>query len=167
MKQVRYGHQGSRPPHQFRSIALRRNQLIQSIDRHELNAGGEIDLFFWNSFETPLHHSAGSSVPIMIRILQQFAAFPEQGIIPPPAISPDSFQLRAFELAKSFANLQPEPCNIPMERAAILNRFIGEAVDFLGCDYSGVEMRQNRPPALGAKIECQKCPHARSPRHTT
>jgi len=54
----------------FGGFPLCRDELIQRVDGHELNAGRVVDLFLPNFGEDLLHDTFGPAVAVMVRILE-------------------------------------------------------------------------------------------------
>ncbi len=64
----------------LRSLTSSSEELIQGIDRHELNASGSVDLFLPDLTDDFFHDSVGSAVAVVVRILEHLAPFSQQGI---------------------------------------------------------------------------------------
>ena len=134
-------------------LALRGEELIQSVDGHELNAGRLVDFLRGHFPEDFLHDSFGSAGRDSGK---DFAATRR---VLPTAHSPRPMrQLRCPPVPlrpsrESLSHFEPEPGHVPVKRSAVFDRLIGETMHLLGRENARLKMRQNSPSTLGAKVE--------------
>ena len=68
--------------HQFVST-----QLIQRVDRHELNAGDAVDALFADLLRECLHHAVGTRIAIVEWIADEVAVLIKQSVVDAPGIN--------------------------------------------------------------------------------
>ena len=117
-------------------LTLCGEELIQSVDGHELNTGRVVDLLLTNFPEDFVHDPFGASVAVVVRVLEQLTAFSQQGVVHTPGINADPCQLHFFQRSEGLAHFEPESSYVPAQRSSIFDRLIGETMNLLGRENS-------------------------------
>src|SRR6202008_3213453 len=81
IEEVRYRYPLLRNRQDGWRVALGSEELIERVDRHELDTCCPIDLVLRYLSKHLLHHSFGAAIAIVIRILKQFTALAQQSIV--------------------------------------------------------------------------------------
>lgn len=90
MKKVGNRYEVPRRLQRRRFRTFRRRELVERVDRHELNSRGAIDVFSRDNGEDFFHHTFRARIPIVKRILKQLPLFIEQRVVHPPGIRADA-----------------------------------------------------------------------------
>ena len=141
VKQIGNSDQFSRRPQQRRRFSNCGKQLVQRVDGHELNPGSPVNLFLRDFSEHFLHHTDGSRVSVMIRILQQLSFLAKQRVIHSPSVHTNPCQPCFLQARQSLANLPPQARYIPVQASAIFDGLIFESTDFLRCQNAATQVR--------------------------
>ena len=99
-------------------IAAHRDQLVERVDRHELQAGRREDFFARDTSERLVHDAGRAGVAVVVRLAEQFAAFGEQDVVDSPGIDAHADRARAIGLRgfeQAVLNLAPEAEHVPAE----------------------------------------------------
>ena len=107
---------------QFGGLTSSGEELIQSVDGHELNASRLVDLLLANLTDDFLHDPFGPAVAVVVRILEQLAAFSQQRIVHAPGVNADARQFHFAQSRESLPHFIPEPRHVPVKRSAIVRR---------------------------------------------
>ena len=137
---------------------LRQGQeLIERVERQELQAGDLVDPLARDALERRVEHAVGPRVAIMHRVAQQGIAPSDQAEIDAPGIDADAVELAAgrSRLPQRDLELLEEPGQVPVERIEHPDRAVGEAMDLLQLEPLAVEAAQEPPAALGAQVQRQ------------
>jgi hypothetical protein len=73
-----------------------RQQLIERVDLHKLDAGALEDLLTRHTPECLVKHPVGAPVAVVVRVGDQGAVAVEQGEVHAPGIQADAIQTRAI-----------------------------------------------------------------------
>src|SRR5207302_9268286 len=90
IKEVRHCDQALCGEKDLGRISPGRDQLIEGVDGHELDAGDGVDLFLRNLAKDFLHDTAGATVAIMVGVLEEFSPLSKQRVIHTPGVYADS-----------------------------------------------------------------------------
>ena len=158
MEQV--GHHQQRLGHvqQRRAGQLHRQQLIQRVELHELQAGVAEDFLAADDAEGLFHHAVGAAVAVMVGIAQQFVAASQQAEIDAPGIDADAGDAVGPFAAggpQALADVRPLAQQVPIQMAGDFDRAVLEAVDLFQPQLPAVEQPQHVPPAGGPHVHRQ------------
>lgn len=71
-----------------------------------------------------------------------------------PRVDAEAFHAGAFEAIETPAHLEPEPQDVPLERAVLPDRFVRETMDFANVQKVRAQPADNGTAALSTEIEC-------------
>ena len=140
---------------QPRGGARRRDQLIERVEREELDPRDVVDARPRHAREDVLHDAVGPRVPVVVGIGQEVPVLPDQPVVAAPGVDADAFQARppGRDLLERPLHVQPEPGDVPIERAVHADRFVGETADFREPEHPRPEMPRHRASTLSTKVE--------------
>ena len=131
-------------------------QLIQRVERQELDAGDGVDLVGRDAFEHGLHDAVGALVAIVIRVLQEDALLADERVVAAPGVDADAVDRRGGRALHPLLDLEPDAQDVPVERAVLADRLVDEAVDLADVEHARAEPAEHGAAALGSEIERQK-----------
>ena len=134
-------------------LAARREELVDRVDRHQLDAGRGIDLFAGHDGQRVGHGGGVARVAIMIGVLEQLALGAEERVIDAPRIDGDAGQRRVAHERERVPHLAPQGLDVPAQRPCLCQRRVREAMELVDADQSALEARQNGAAAFGSEIE--------------
>src|SRR5438477_1860357 len=114
----------------LRSLMLCGVELIESIDRHELNASRAVDFLSANLSQDLFHDPFGPAVAVVIGIFEQLTAFTQKSVVHAPRINTDARKFHFAQSREGFPRFGPKSRHIPVERSAVFDWFIGETMHF-------------------------------------
>ena len=145
------GHHQQRLGHvqQRRAAELHRQQLVERVELHELQAGVAEDLLAADDAEGLFHHAVGAAVAVMIGIAQQLVAAAQQAEIDAPGVDADAGDAVAPFAARgpqALADVGPLAQQVPVQAAGDLDRAVLEAIDLFQPQLLAVEQAQHGRP---------------------
>ena len=104
------------------------------------------------------HDPVGARVAIVIRVAEQLAALAEQAVVAAPGVDADAVETAdvALEALERALHVDPEPEDVPVERAVLADRLVREAAHLGEVEHAGAQAPGHRPPAFRTQIERQK-----------
>ena len=132
-----------------------RQQLVQRVDRHELDAGGRVDLLARHRrAHAGLHHPHGPCVPVVDRVRQQPAARVEEPEVDAPRVDTDRGDgTIGAGTTQARGDLAEQVQEVPVQRAGQRHRDVGEPVDVRDREAVAVERADEDPAALRAEVD--------------
>ena len=137
---------------------LQRQELIDRVERQELQAGDLVDPLARDEPERGLDHAVGPGVAVVDRVAQQGVARGRPGRSRRPRYRRRRRRARRRSrgrLAQGRLDLVEEPGEVPVERVEHPDRPVGEPVDLLQGEPLAVEPAQQPPAALGPQVQGQ------------
>ena len=131
-------------------------ELIERIDLDELDARRRVDLLARHTLEDGLHHAVVARVAVMIGILEQVAALPDERVVDAPRVDAEAGEPRAAAAVQHARHLEPEPEDVPLERAVRADRFVRKPRDLVEGQHVPAERARDGAAALGTEIEGEK-----------
>ena len=131
-------------------------QLIQGVERQELDAGDGINLVGRDAFEHGLHDAVRALVTIVIGVLQEDALLADERVVAAPGIDADAVDGRGGSALHPLLELEPDAQDIPVERSVLADRFVDEPVQLADVEHARAEPAEHGTAALGSEIERQK-----------
>ena len=131
-------------------------ELIQRVEGQELDAGDRVDLFARHALPDRFHDPVGARVAVVVRVFEQVAVLAEERVVAAPGVDADALERRVGGLVETAPDLEPQPEDVPLERAAVPDRLVGEPAHFVQGERAGVQPPEHRPSALRAEIDCEK-----------
>ncbi len=144
--------------HQRTVGLIHRDELIQRIDFHELQAGLSKNLIPGNSLKSLLKHAQRSAIAIMISLPQHFASFREEHKIDSPGIDSDGNNVLAetgCRFGESRLDFGPQAKQVPPHCVGDMDRAVGESVQLLQTDLFPIKQTSHHTAAFRPKIDCQ------------
>ena len=116
-----------------------------------------VDLVGRNALEDGFHDPVGALVAIVIRVLEQDALLADERVVAAPGVDADAVDRRAGSALDAPACISSQSReDIPVERAVLPHRLVGEAVDSLTSSTPARSRAEHGTAALGSEIERQK-----------
>ena len=137
------------------------NQLIQRVDRHELQPGAGEDLGPGHAQPRLVHHPGGPTIAVVVGQPQQFFARPQQHIVDPPGVDPDRLGLPpplGGPFRQPLLDVPPQRHAVPAQRVIPADRPIAKPVDLLQPDPPAIEQPGDHPTALRPQVHRQVTP---------
>ena len=156
VQQVGNGDQRACGINQVRCLPARRVQLIERVDRQELDAGDGIDPVAAHALEHRFHRAAGAPVAIVVRVLEQVAALADERVVDAPAVDADAIEAGPTVQLQRAPHLLPEMQDVPLQRPVLPYGFVQEPVDLPDAEHTAVQRAEHGPSAFGAEIEGQE-----------
>ena len=107
-----------------RAGQFHRQELVQRVELHELQAGVAEDLLAADDAEGLVHHAVGAAVAVVVGIAQQFVAPAQQAEVDAPGIDADAGDVVA-RLAgggpQTLANVRPLSQQVPIQATGDLD----------------------------------------------
>ena len=154
VQEIRDRDERARGVNQPRRRAAGGVELIDRVDRQELDAGDRVNPLAADALEDRLHRAVGAAVAIVIRVLEQVAALADQRVVDAPAVDADRCRGGSAVQLERTPHLLPEVQDVPLQRA----RSGGPARSRKRWTSRTprtppVERAEHRPAAFGAEIE--------------
>ena len=91
-------------------------ELVERVERKELDAGGVVDARAGHAGEHRFHHPVGAAVAVVIGVPQQFAVLPQQPVVAAPRIHADAFEPVPFrtDSIERPLHVEPETEHVPV-----------------------------------------------------
>ena len=138
-----------------------RQQLVQGVDLHELDAGLGEDFRLRNPLEGFFQHAIGAGVAVVIGLAQQGTILVQQGKIHAPGIECQAFQGKLLcRNRNSVLDLVPQAGHIPMQAGGVVHRLVGKTVGFGQGEFATRDCSDDGTPAFRAKVEGKIIPFA-------
>ena len=139
-------------------VALRPHgeQLVETVELHELEAGVLVDLASRHEPERFVQHAVGAGVAVVVRVLDKFSVAVEQGEVHAPTVHGDAGD-RAVGLPHTEADaaldlIEDLSQEIPSKGAVLLDGPVGKAMDLGELQRPAGERPQHETTALGAHV---------------
>ena len=147
-------------PEIFRVILMIRKELIDCVERHQLDPGLGVKFFFRQDLMDVIHCRHEAGIPVAVR-LPDGLAVPEKDHVHAPGIDGEGADItvRRAGFFQPFLQLVGECGEIPVESAVFFIRMIGETVDFLQLQFAFFHPTDDRAPAGRAQVKCQMFAH--------
>jgi hypothetical protein len=110
---------------------VRCEELVQGVDRHELNAGKLVDSFAAGDVADGLDHAVGAVVSVVVGVFEKLTLFTDECVVYPPGVEAYAFEVGDWGVVQGFADFGPEAEDVPAEGVWFGDREVGEAGDFL------------------------------------
>ena len=134
--------------------ARHRQELVDGVDGHELDAGRGVDLVPGHQRERALDHAVGPRVAVVDRVREQPPALVEQAEVHAPGVDADRGHATGSpRLAQAGRDVAEQPQGVPVHRPGHGHGHVREAVDVLDGEPPAVERAHEDPPALGADVD--------------
>ena len=131
-------------------------KLEERVERQELDAGHAVDALGGRELEHFVLNLVGAGVAVVIRVFEQVAGFAEQGVVAAPGVETDAGQADIGDELEALPHFVPEPEDVPLERAVVADRLVGEPADVLEQEDAVVDPAEDGAAAFGAEVECQE-----------
>ena len=154
--EVRDGAEGDGGVDEPRRRAAGGVELIQRVERQELDAGDGVDLVGRDAFEDGFHDAVGALVAIVVRVLQEDALLADERVVAAPGVDADAVDGRAGGALHPLLELEPDAEDIPVERSVLPDRLVDEPVHLADVEHARAEPAEHGTAALGSEIERQK-----------
>ena len=136
------------------AVADHREQLVQRVDGHELDAGSGVDLGPGHHVAGNLNHAVRPRVAVVDRVREQRAARVEQAEVDAPTVDADRGNgSRGAGLAQARQHVAEDPQRVPVQRAANPDRHVGEAVGVLQGEPATGEGAHDDTAALSSEVD--------------
>ncbi len=134
-----------------------RQQLIERVERQELEPGDLVDPLARDPAEGRLEHAVRPRIAVVDRVAQQRIPAPDQAEVDAPGVDPHAVEPRVGRgrFAEGDLDLFEEPGQVPVQGVEDPDRPVGEAVDLFEDDSLAVEFAQEPSPALSPQVEGQ------------
>ena len=155
------GHQQDRLGNvqQRRPSQLHRQELIERIDLHELQARVAENLFAGNDGEGLLEHAVGTAVAIVIGIAQQFVVAGSNPKSTPqvstPTLTIASPPSAAASGRQALPHATPQSRQIPVQSPGEVDGTVFKAVDFVESQSPAVKTSDQMASARRPHVDCQ------------
>ena len=134
--------------------ACHREQLVQRVDGHELDARGAVDLRAGNDREGLVDHARGPCVAIVDGVAQEAAARVEKAEVDAPGVHPDGGgRAVGSRRPEARGDVAEEAQEIPVERPVQHDRHVREPVDVVERQAPAVEGTDHDAAALRAQVD--------------
>src|SRR5689334_18679132 len=158
MEKVGHHQQAIRRLQNLRIIFLPGEQLIQSIDLHELQASGGKNLCTRSATECISHNAVASGVAIMKWLGHELIGFGKENVVHAPGIDADGFDRLAVcssGQAEAVLDFGPETENVPTQGARNFDRTIREAMQLFYNNTFAVPEACHDAAAFRAEIDAE------------
>src|SRR5439155_19293960 len=129
-----------------------REQLVERVDRQELDARDRVELVLGHPADRLAHERSPAAVAIRERVRKQRAAGVEEATVDSPGVDADAAHRRANSRERR-RELAEEPERVPVEPVRQADGLRGEAPYLVQVDALAVEPPDHRPTALGTQVE--------------
>jgi hypothetical protein len=132
-----------------------REQLVERIQLHELQAGLRKDFRARNFFERARQRAARPAIAVMVRQAKDFVLFIEQHKVHAPSVCTHGDDLFAVFLPgqhEAVLDFRPQPQHIPAERLAEIDAAVRKAVHFFELKFFAVPQAGHDAPAFRAEV---------------
>ncbi len=102
---------------QARRLARGGEDLIERVDRHELDAGEGVDLFARDDAADGFDHAIGAVVAVMIGVFEKLALFADERVIDSPGVEGYAGEVFDGRVVEGLFDLGPEAEDVPAQRA--------------------------------------------------
>ena len=138
MEKIRHHQQAIRRRQQIRAGALQRQQLVEGVDLHELQAGLGENFRPRHPRERVFHHPVDAGIAVMIRLAEHFPGFCQQYKIHAPRVHADRDDLVAEFFGgegQAVLDFRPETQDVPAQRAGDVDRPVGKTMQFFHANW--------------------------------
>ena len=149
------GDEQHRPRGLERRRAAGRCQLVDGVERQELEAGPRVELGARHDLVDWFHGRRRPVVAVVIRLPEQPPLLVQQPVVDAPRIDPDADRTvaRPGDLAQSAEDLVVEPQDVPVEPVGQPHRVVREAADLGQLEGVRADPADHHPAARRAEID--------------
>ena len=115
VEEVGDGYQRVGRVEQTRGSARSGEDLVERVDRHELNAGDGIDLFTRNNTADGFDHTVVAMVAVVIRVFEKLAFLADERVVDAPGVEGNAREVLHGRMVESLPDLGPEAEDVPAE----------------------------------------------------
>ena len=148
--------QRQHPPHdRERRRDASRLELVDRVDRHELEAGARVEVCLRDPRVDPVHRRHVSRVAVMDRVADQDTCLVEHADVHAPRVDADAPQVGrdARRAPEPGQDLVVQPQRIPVQPVVELDRLVREAVDLLQRHPPARDPADDHAAARGAEVD--------------
>ena len=128
VQEVGHHQQGLRPLQLWIIVNHHGQELVQGVDRHELDPGGGVDFLARHAAKSLIQHALCTPVAIVIGVADQLVGAVQQRKIHAPGVQADPGRTMSIAgaAAQSVGDLTEQPQDVPVQMTGDLDRAVRE-----------------------------------------